>query len=90
MPGKAPRTAARVAAPMPNLDDGKDRQFVTALARGLQILSCFGSSRAEIGGTQLAAMTGLPQPTVWRLCNTMQQLGFLTAAGGDKLRPGQA
>jgi DNA-binding IclR family transcriptional regulator len=88
MPGKAPRTAARVAAPMPNLDDGKDRQFVTALARGLQILSCFGSSRAEIGGTQLAAMTGLPQPTVWRLCNTMQQLGFLTAAGGDKLRPG--
>ena len=68
--------------------EGKDRQFVTALARGLQILSCFGTSRSEIGGTQLAAMTGLPQPTVWRLCNTMQQLGFLTAVGGDKLRPG--
>ncbi|MGI4942395.1 MAG: IclR family transcriptional regulator [Janthinobacterium lividum] len=68
--------------------DGKDRQFVTALARGLEILSCFGA-RSEIGGTQVAAMTGLPQPTVWRLCYTMQQLGFLTAAiGSDKLRPG--
>ncbi len=86
--GKAPHVAARKAELAPASDEGKDRQFVTALARGLHILSCFGSSRAEIGGTQLAAMTGLPQPTVWRLCNTMQQLGFLTAVGGDKLRPG--
>ncbi len=66
----------------------EDRHFVTALARGLEILGCFSSSRPEIGGTQLAAMTGLPQPTVWRLCHTMVQLGYLVPVSGDKLRPG--
>lgn len=72
----------------PDRTDDDDRPFVTALARGLQILACFSTSRPEIGGTQLAAMTGLPQPTVWRLCHTMVQLGFLVAVNGDKLRPG--
>ena len=65
-----------------------DRHFVTALARGLDILSCFSASRPEIGGTQLAAMTGLPQPTVWRLCYTMVRHGYLVPVSGDKLRPG--
>lgn len=68
--------------------DDHERPFVTALARGLEILGCFSASRPEIGGTQLAALTGLPQPTVWRLCHTMVQLGFLVAVSGDKLRPG--
>ena len=68
--------------------DDDDRPFVTALARGLEILGCFSASRPEIGGTQLAALTGLPQPTVWRLCHTMVQLGFLVSVNGDKLRPG--
>ena len=65
-----------------------DRIFVTALARGLDILACFSSARPEIGGTRLAAMTGLPQPTVWRLCHTMVRLGYLVPVSGDKLRPG--
>ncbi len=65
-----------------------DRQFVTALARGLEILSCFSAARPEIGGTELAAMTGLPQPTVWRLCHTMMQLGYLVSVNGDRMRPG--
>lgn len=68
--------------------DDEDRPFVTALARGLDILGCFSSSRPEIGGTQLAALTGLPQPTVWRMCHTMVQLGYLVPVSGDKLRPG--
>lgn len=72
----------------PVTDDEGERPFVTALARGLAILACFSSSRPEIGGTELAAMTGLPQPTVWRLCHTMMRLGFLVPVSGDKLRPG--
>ncbi len=68
--------------------EAADRHFVTALARGLEILSCFSSSRPEISGTELAAMTGLPQPTVWRLCHTMVQLGTLVPVSGDRLRPG--
>lgn len=83
--GRKVRPGAAVPAPAP--DEGV-RPFVTALARGLDILSCFSSSRPEIGGTQLAAMTGLPQPTVWRLCHTMVQLGYLVPVSSDKLRPG--
>ena len=34
-------------------------------------------------------MTGLPQPTVWRLCHTMTELGFLVQVPDqDRLRPG--
>src|SRR5690606_25146051 len=67
---------------------GKDRQFVTALARGLQILSCFSSATPELSGSELAKLTGLPQPTVWRLCHTMLQLGMLITTSGDRMRPG--
>lgn len=65
-----------------------DRHYVTALARGLEILGCFTPAHTELGGSELAAMTGLPQPTVWRLCRTMVKLGFLISTSGDKLRPG--
>ena len=67
----------------------RDRQFVTALARGLEILRCFSPSSPALGTTDIARMTNMPQPTVWRLCHTMVQLGFLRSSGnGDKLQPG--
>jgi DNA-binding IclR family transcriptional regulator len=50
---------------------------VIALARGLSILQCFTPERSELGPTELAAQLKLPQPTVWRLCQTLQKLGFL-------------
>ena len=66
-----------------------DRQFVTALGRGLDILQCFTPTTSELGTSQLARMTGLPQPTVWRLCHTMTELGFLVQAPDqDRLRLG--
>src|SRR5262245_65156639 len=66
-----------------------DRQFVTALGRGLEILQCFTPATPELGTSQLARMTGLPQPTVWRLCHTMTELGFLVQAPDkDRLRLG--
>ena len=55
----------------------KDRQFVTGLARGLSVLRCFTSQRTELGTTEIARLTGLPQPTVWRLCHTLLKLGYL-------------
>jgi len=68
-------------------DGAKDRQFVTALARGLRILGCFSSTHPELSGTEISTMLGLPQPTVWRLCRTMMKLGYLVADGEDRLRP---
>jgi DNA-binding IclR family transcriptional regulator len=64
----------------------KDRDFVTALARGLDVLRCFTADRPELGASEIARLTGLPQSTVWRLCHTLITLGFLNAVGGDRLR----
>ncbi len=66
-----------------------DRQVVTALARGLDILRCFTATRPELGVSAIARLTGLPQPTAWRLCHTLVARGFLTRVPGrDTLRPG--
>ncbi|MBH1964994.1 MAG: IclR family transcriptional regulator [Comamonadaceae bacterium] len=68
-----------------------DRQFVTALARGLEILRCFDAERRTLGTTEIAHLTGLAQPTVWRLCHTLQKMGFLhVVPGKDKLQLGIA
>jgi DNA-binding IclR family transcriptional regulator len=66
-----------------------DRQFVTALARGLEVLRCFTPERPELGTTEIAAQTGLPQPTAWRLCYTLSKLGYLVPGRDpEKLRAG--
>ena len=68
----------------------RDRQFVTALARGLEVLACFSSDRSVLSGSEIAQLTGIPQPTVWRLCHTMIVLGVLVRLPGDRMRPGLA
>jgi DNA-binding IclR family transcriptional regulator len=62
----------------------KDRHFVTALARGLQILRCFSHDRPELTPGDIVRMTGLPQPTVWRLCHTLSEAGFLVCPGDGR------
>lgn len=56
---------------------GKDRQFVTALARGLELLRCFGPGDRWLGNQELARRSGLPKPTVSRLAHTLTRLGYL-------------
>ena len=69
----------------------EDRQFVTALARGLNILRCFTSERTELGTTEIGRLLGLPQSTVWRLCYTLQQMGYLIPGNDpERLRVGPA
>ncbi|MGR0187015.1 IclR family transcriptional regulator [Azospirillum aestuarii] len=73
-----PKAAARVPKEGEAQEDGaKDRQFVTALARGLEILRCFSLNRRELTTVEIAAMTGLPQPSVWRLSHTLIECGYL-------------
>jgi DNA-binding IclR family transcriptional regulator len=55
-----------------------DRQFVTALARGLDILRCFSRKDRELGNAEIAERTRLAKPTVSRLTFTLTQLGYLT------------
>ncbi|HEX4780418.1 MAG TPA: IclR family transcriptional regulator [Usitatibacter sp.] len=56
----------------------EERQFVTALARGLDILRCFSRKDRELGNTEIATRTGLPKATVSRLAFTLTQMGYLT------------
>ncbi|UWR41482.1 IclR family transcriptional regulator [Phaeobacter inhibens] len=58
-------------------DGEKDRNFVTALARGLDVLRAFRRNELELTNTDLAERTGLPKPTVSRLTYTLCQLGYL-------------
>lgn len=58
-------------------EDETSGQFVTALARGLELMRCFTPRDNVLGNQDLARMTGLPKPTVTRLTNTLMRLGCL-------------
>lgn len=66
--------ARRRTAPQEN---GTDRHFVTALARGLEVLGCFRRGEAMLGNQEIAARCGLPKSTVSRLTHTLTELGYL-------------
>ncbi|HFT8666808.1 TPA: IclR family transcriptional regulator [Pseudomonas aeruginosa] len=84
-PAEGASTEAEVSAfeavlidPMQEKDEElKDRQFVTALARGLELLRCFTTRESLLGNQELAKKTGLPKPTVSRLTHTLTRLGYL-------------
>ena len=74
------RTAAFESSVENGLAEGtssKDRQFVTALARGLDILRAFHAGEGMLGNQEIAHRTGLPKPTVARLTHTLTELGYL-------------
>src|ERR1700712_4601763 len=66
-----------------------DRNFVTALARGLDILGCFDRPRVELTVSEIARLVRLSQPTTWRLCATLVECGYLVRSNsGSALRIG--
>ncbi|WP_414828878.1 IclR family transcriptional regulator [Alteromonas sp. H39] len=56
----------------------KDRKFVEALARGLDVLRAFSQQGGVLGNQDLAKLTGLPKPTISRMTYTLSQLGYLS------------
>lgn len=58
-------------------EEAKDRQFVTALARGLEVLRAFDGGGGPLGNQEIAARTDLPKPTVSRITHTLTRLGYL-------------
>jgi DNA-binding IclR family transcriptional regulator len=65
---KPPRKAAAVKT---------DRHFVTALARGLEVLACYRHGDRVLGNQELSKRCGLAKSTVSRLTHTLTQLGYL-------------
>lgn len=67
-----------------------DRRFVTALARGLDVLQCFRPHERWLMHQEIVRRTGLPSSTVSRLTFTLVGLGYLRhrpAAGAYALSP---
>lgn len=59
--------------------EAKDRNFVTALARGLDVLRCFRQNEPSLTNTDFSERTGLPKATVSRLTHTLCELDYLVA-----------
>ncbi|MBV7487028.1 IclR family transcriptional regulator [Bordetella sp. BOR01] len=65
--------------------------FIVALARGLDVLRCFGPGVATLGNQDLAGLTGLPKPTISRITYTLTELGYLRYhPDSGKYSPGYA
>jgi DNA-binding IclR family transcriptional regulator len=61
----------------------------STLQRALMVLRVFSERDVELSASDIARMTGLPQPTVWRFCQTFLAQGFLRSdAAGTTFRPG--
>lgn len=57
--------------------DEKDPQFAYTLAKGLEVLRCFGTGDPQMGNKAISAATGISRPTVARLTRTLAMLGYL-------------
>lgn len=57
--------------------NGNDRQFVTALSRGLMVLEAFHPNCGPLGNQDIAKLTGLPKSTISRLTYTLSKTKFL-------------
>lgn len=71
------KPAERPRRPTPARKPKEDRHFVTALARGLEVLACFRTGEATLSNQELAVRCKLPKSTVSRLTMTLTKLGYL-------------
>lgn len=64
------------------LNRSESREFVEALARGIEVIRCFDATHMEMSVSEVAARTGLARPTARRLLMTLEQLGYMRSADG--------
>ena len=82
-------TAEHTASARPGAGNAKeDRHFVTALARGLDVLGAFRSRDRTLGNQELARRCGLPKSTISRLTYTLTKQGYLEHAQDGSGNPG--
>src|SRR5258707_6222580 len=58
--------------------------LVPGLERGLRILSEFSAREPVLGAPELSKRIGIPRTTTFRLLQTLEALGFLERATGDR------
>jgi len=60
---------------------GEDRYLVPALQRGLQLLGQFTRDERTLTGADLSRRLGLPRASVFRILQTLEQMGFVERIG---------
>lgn len=70
------KVAANIAA-----KDTSTRYMVPALQRGLQLLGEFKRNDRELTGAELSRRMDLPRASVFRLLQTLEQMGFVERVG---------
>ncbi len=58
-------------------EERTDRQFISALARGLEVLRVFEPGDGPLGNQEIAARAKLPTSTISRITHTLTRLGYL-------------
>jgi IclR family pca regulon transcriptional regulator len=61
---------------------GTGPDFVEALARGLDVLTCFDADHRSMSLTDVATAAELARPTARRLLLTLEELGFVRSSAG--------
>ena len=86
----AMRTNAKIASPIPQGDtalDNKlqpgDRDYVAALASGLQILNAFDAGHPRMTLTEMASRTDMDRAKARRFLLTLEALGYVRRSGRD-------
>lgn len=61
----------------PTKTDADDKSRIQSIAKMMGVLECFSTVNRHLSLTQLAAMSGLPRPTVHRMLSAMKEIGFI-------------
>jgi IclR family pca regulon transcriptional regulator len=86
--GATAEVSARRPPENPAPPGEKPEYRVEALAKGLRILSLFDEQRPTWRVTDIAAVAGLPMPTVYRVVMTLTAEGYLEHLPNGDYRPG--
>jgi IclR family pca regulon transcriptional regulator len=76
MSSPPPEPAPPDVATLPGNSEGGDPDFMTSLARGLAVLSCFAEHRKPMTISQLSQRTGITRASVRRCLYTLVKLGY--------------
>lgn len=63
------------------LEHSGDKYLVPALQRGMQLLGQFSRDERELTGAELSRRLDLPRASVFRLLQTLEQMGFVERVG---------
>ncbi|WP_321910220.1 IclR family transcriptional regulator [Paraburkholderia sp. J11-2] len=86
-PAEETQTDANAAQTSAEADEegaGASTYLVPGLERGLRILAEFSAREPVLGAPELSRRIGIPRTTTFRLLQTLEALGFIERANGDR------